>query len=261
MSTGLAAAVSGVLAGGAVLAAGAARRDAVARLATLGAGADRAGGGSRLGVRWWPRRPRGGAELAQPDLPLLCGELAAVMRAGLPPFSAWEALAERGGPQARVCRQVLAAARPTTGPARGSPVGTGLAAAVQVVAAEVGSARARDRSGPLRWLALGLAVSDRSGAPMADVLGRLTVALRAEAAAEADRAAVMAGPRATAGVLSLLPVAGGGLGMLIGADPVRTLLTSPGGRVCLVVGLLLWAAGVWWALGLVRRAERAGAGP
>jgi tight adherence protein B len=200
------------------------------------------------------------------DLPMLCGELAAVMRAGSPPFAAWQALAERRGPQARLCRQVLAAARPPQGPARGGPLrdagtGTGLAAAVRVVAAEVRAAGGRDGSGPLRWLALGLAVSDRSGAPMADVLGRLTVALRAEAAAEADRAAVMAGPRATAAVLSLLPVAGVGLGVLIGADPVRALVTMPAGRGCLVVGLLLWAVGVWWASALLRRAERAGSGP
>lgn len=263
MSTGLVALVSAVLAGGAVAAAGAARRTALARLTALGMGAPD-GGGSGAG-RWAGSLPLRRARPTQVDLPLLCGELAAVMRAGLPPAAAWQALAERRGPQARVCRQVLAAARTTTGPAAGSPfgasTGTGLAAAVQVVAGEAGAARGMDRSAPLRWLALGLAVSDRSGAPTADVLGRLAVALRAEAAAEADRAAVMAGPRATAAVLSVLPVGGVGLGMLIGADPVRALATAPAGRVCLVAGLLLWGAGVGWALALLRRAERAGTRP
>jgi tight adherence protein B len=89
----------------------------------------------------------------------------------------------------------------------------------------------------------------------------LTVALRAEAGAEADRAAAMAGPKATAGVLSLLPVAGIALGMLIGADPAGTLFTTPLGRGCLLVGFALWVLGVWWARRLVDRATRAGLQP
>jgi tight adherence protein B len=109
----------------------------------------------------------------------------------------------------------------------------------------------------LRWLAVATSVSDRTGAPAADCVDRLAAAVRAELAAADERAAALAGPQATAQVLGWLPAAGVVLGALVGADPVRVLLLTGPGRLCLVAGLLLWAAGRGWSRALVRRAAAA----
>ena len=93
---------------------------------------------------------------------------------------------------------------------------------------------------------------------MAEVLERFAAAVRADVAAAADREAALAGPRATAMVLSWLPLGGVGLGLLLGADPVGTLVGTVPGRTCLVTGPDVLAARPVVDGGLVRRAERAG---
>lgn len=65
----------------------------------------------------------------------------------------------------------------------------------------------------------------------------------------------LAGPRATAMVLALLPVVGVGLGQLMGAAPLGVLLGGGLGGVLLVVGVGLDCAGLLWA----ERIGRAGA--
>ena len=57
----------------------------------------------------------------------------------------------------------------------------------------------------------------------------------------------LAGARATAMVLALLPVVGVGLGQLMGAAPLRVLLGGGPGGVLLLGGVLLDCAGLLWA--------------
>ncbi|WP_102144800.1 type II secretion system F family protein [Mycobacterium hubeiense] len=59
--------------------------------------------------------------------------------------------------------------------------------------------------------------------------------------------AAMAGARTTAAVLAGLPLLGVGLGQLIGADPLRFLLSGGGGGWLLVVGVVLACAGLTWS--------------
>ena len=47
----------------------------------------------------------------------------------------------------------------------------------------------------------------------------------------------------------------GMLGTVMGADPLHALLHTGAGLACLVAGGALEALGLWWALGIVRRAE------
>lgn len=56
----------------------------------------------------------------------------------------------------------------------------------------------------------------------------------------------MAGARATAAVLAGLPAVGVGLGQLIGADPLRFLVSGGFGGWLLVIGVLLACAGLLW---------------
>jgi tight adherence protein B len=57
----------------------------------------------------------------------------------------------------------------------------------------------------------------------------------------------MAGARATATVLTGLPVLGVGLGELIGADPLRFLLSGGVGGWLLIVGVMLACCGLLWS--------------
>jgi tight adherence protein B len=185
------------------------------------------------------RTPPAGAG-AVPDPAELCEHLAAAFRAGLPPARTWALLAGRPGPFAHLAAG--AALRTELGLSGGRSL-----------------LRAAGRHGvAVVPLAAALDLCERSGAPTADVLERLALGLRAEAAAATDARIALAGPKATAGVLSLLPVAGLGLGVLLGVDTVHVLVSTPAGHACLVLGLAAWGAGRWWIRSLVASAGSAG---
>ncbi|MFB7555371.1 type II secretion system F family protein [Streptomyces brevispora] len=93
------------------------------------------------------------------------------------------------------------------------------------------------------------------GAGLAAGLDRLEGALRAERRRREELRAQLAGAWSTVAVLALLPVLGMGLGAALGAHPLRVLLHSTAGLVCLVMGGLLEAAGLLWAGRIVRAGE------
>lgn len=105
----------------------------------------------------------------------------------------------------------------------------------------------------------------RSAWRLAEEVGATASAVTASAAASvrerraaADRTAVVvAGPRASMLLLSALPLAGPVAAVLVGLAPSR-LYDSTASRLLAVAGLLLSAAGWWWARGLLRRARRPG---
>ncbi|MEU8031091.1 type II secretion system F family protein, partial [Streptomyces sp. NPDC049099] len=108
---------------------------------------------------------------------------------------------------------------------------------------------------------LGLAACWRvavdQGAGLAQGLDRLDAALRAERDQSADLRAQLAGARATAVLLAVLPALGLLLGTAMGADPLRVLLHTGAGLGCLATGSAFEAAGLWWAVRIVRGAEAA----
>jgi tight adherence protein B len=114
-----------------------------------------------------------------------------------------------------------------------------------------------DRNGGagLRRLAACWQVSERSGSGLAPSVSRLAATLRDEEQVRREVAAQLAGPRATAVLLALLPVFGLAMGNALGADPLRVLVGTPLGQGCLVLGLLLEAAGLLWTARITRRAE------
>jgi tight adherence protein B len=152
----------------------------------------------------------------------------------------------RGGAEPR---SALAAAAAAAHPA--------VAAAARSPAADVtGALAAVDEDvGLLSDLAAAWRVVELTGAPLAGPAARLAAAARADEAVRREVAAQLAGPRATALLLAVLPVSGILLGTGLGADPVGFLLTTPPGRVCLLVGTLLVAAGVSWTEAIAARAE------
>jgi len=187
-------------------------------------------------------RPREPAAAGAPDAAELAEHLAAAFRAGLPPARTWAVLASRPGPSAALAAAV--AVRTDLGlPGGRSLLGSAGRHATAVVP-----------------LAAALDLCERSGAPTADVLDRLAAGLRAEAAAASDARIALAAPRATAAVMSVLPVAGLGLGALLGVDTLHVLAGTTAGHACLVLGAAAWGAGRWWIGRLVAAARSAGDG-
>ncbi|OPF79004.1 hypothetical protein VT50_0217345 [Streptomyces antioxidans] len=96
------------------------------------------------------------------------------------------------------------------------------------------------------------------GAGLAAGLDRVAAALRAERDQRESLDAKLAGARATALGLAVLPIVGLALGGLMGSNPLHVLLHTPAGLGCLLVGGLLEWAGLVWTGRMVRAAREPG---
>jgi tight adherence protein B len=165
--------------------------------------------------------------------------LGAELRAGRSPADALAAASGvAGGPLA----QALAAA------SSGSRFGADPARAL------LGSAELTAVPELVRGLAACLQVCGTTGSSLAAAVDRLAEALGAEHAQRLAVDAELAGPRATAGLLAVLPLAGIALAAGLGARPVHVLLHTPVGLGCLAGGLALDGLGLWWTGRLVAAA-------
>ncbi|AXK86875.1 hypothetical protein IU443_06425 [Nocardia farcinica] len=97
-------------------------------------------------------------------------------------------------------------------------------------------------------------VAERHGLALAELLTAARVDLAGRIRFRARSAAAMAGARATASVLSGLPLLGLGLGQLMGADPLRILFTTSAGDILLPLGTALACAGLLWTDAITRKA-------
>jgi tight adherence protein B len=181
-----------------------------------------------------------GAEFSRDDAAELCGRVAALSRAGLPATRVWQVLADSPGRTAEAARVVAGMLA----------VGGSTAAGLRLAAGRLTGPGAE----ALAWLAVASEVIDRSGAPAALVLDEVASGLLAQLAEADEREVALAGPRATASVLALLPLVGMALGALIGVNVPAVLLGTPAGWVCAVAGALLWGTGRTWSSRLVRSA-------
>ncbi|GAA1976842.1 hypothetical protein GCM10009718_11430 [Isoptericola halotolerans] len=96
------------------------------------------------------------------------------------------------------------------------------------------------------------------GAPLGRVLEAVGDALVAQAEADAEQEASLAGPQTTARVLLWLPVLGAVLGTVLGADPVATATDGGAGTAAVLLGVLALLAGRTWTRRLVDVARAAG---
>ncbi|WP_431783904.1 type II secretion system F family protein [Streptomyces chumphonensis] len=169
----------------------------------------------------------------------LCAALAAEVRAGRQPEQALPTVIEIGGA------------------ALGGP-GADVLAAVRFggdVPAALRRAAELPGAGGLAGVAACWRVAVDGGAGLADGLDRVAGALRAERDQREELRAQLAGPRATAVTLALLPVFGVLLGTAMGAKPLHFLLHSPAGWALLTGAVLLECAGLAWTRRIVQVAE------
>lgn len=154
-----------------------------------------------------------------------CDVLAAELTAGRPPTEALESAAT-------VCPDLQIA---TAAAKLGGDV-----PATLTITAESPGAEA------LKALAAAWRVAEESGAAFATITERLAESLRADESLRRQITATLAGPRATARLLAILPLFGTFIGYAIGANPLTFLLNSPPGWLCLALGLLLTITGLHW---------------
>lgn len=136
------------------------------------------------------------------------------------------------------------------------------AATVQQIGGDVPEilrARAvRPGHGGLGDLARAWQVSSSTGAPMAPALEEVAVGLASDESLRSVVSAELSAPRSTGKVMAVLPLVGIGLGYLLGGRPLEWLLAGPLGWACLLLGLLLAAAGVLWIESLAQAAAAGG---
>nr|WP_280269195.1 hypothetical protein [Nocardia wallacei] len=96
-------------------------------------------------------------------------------------------------------------------------------------------------------------VADRHGLALADLLAAARADLLSRRRFRDRTVAVLAGARATATVLAGLPLLGIALGQLLGAAPLRVLLTPGLGTILLPLGTALICAGLLWTDTITRR--------
>lgn len=107
----------------------------------------------------------------------------------------------------------------------------------------------------LRQLAACWRVGIAHGAGLASSVERLALSVQSQFELRDLLDSEMAAPRATARMLSLLPVVGIAMGYLLGADPLRWFLGSQIGVVVLAGALALTVAGALWTRRIVRRVD------
>jgi tight adherence protein B len=161
------------------------------------------------------------------------------LRAGAHPAAALGGLAADGP----LARAVLGPA------ATAAALGDGIPAAL---AAEAG--RRPAVASDLRRVSRTWALAERHGIPPADLLTGVLDDMRLRITTAGRIRAQLAGPRATAAVLTALPGLGICLGELVGAAPLAVLRSGVLGQLLVVVGVGLAATGAAWAHRITRGA-------
>lgn len=226
------------------------RRPVAAAPAVLGAltGALLAGPGGALAgafaaVVTQRRRARhhaaGEAAGAADQLASAVARITEELRAGSHPAAALGGVAADGPLARRLLAPAAAAAR----------LGDGIAPALRR-----GAAERPDTATDVERIALAWSLAERHGIPLAELLDRAQADIRWRVRFGATVRAQLAGPRATAAVLTALPLLGIGLGQLVGADPLGVLRGGLLGQALLVVGVALMAAGGAWSDRILRSA-------
>ena len=98
----------------------------------------------------------------------------------------------------------------------------------------------------LAALAACWAAAERHGIAFAEAVRGIEQGLRERIAGRRELAAELAGVRATAGLLAVLPLLGLALGSALGGDPLDLMLHNTVGELCLAAGAGLSMVGIWW---------------
>ena len=188
-------------------------------------------------------------------LPLLVHQLAGLLEAGRTPVQLWaDAASLQRDAEAALPGNLLS---PTLDrAARAALLGMSPVSVLRRAARETSGLHA------MLWsdLAACVQAAERSGAPLAGILARYAQGLEAILDSRAARASALSGPQATVRLLTWLPLAGLGLGFLLGTNPLAVLAQSPLGWAAAGTGTVLGLAARFWSRRLIVRAVPPGEG-
>jgi tight adherence protein B len=200
--------------------------------------------GTGAAALWRHRRSARAAELlaatASGQLADALARMTDELRVGSHPATALDGVRQDGPWAEEVLGPAAAAAR----------LGDDVPAALRRAAAKGSGSSAAD----LERVAAAWALADRHGAPLALLLDGALSDIRWRVAFGARVRAQLAGPRATAAVLTALPALGLGLGHLMGADPLGVLRDGLLGQALLLVGTGFVVVGLLWTERILRAA-------
>ena len=111
-------------------------------------------------------------------------------------------------------------------------------------------------SGELRLLSQAWSLTEDLGVPLAQAVRTTAGLLEARLAHERRLAGAVAGANATVNVLTVLPLGGPLLGLMLGIGPAELYGGSRLTQASLVLGLLLAGIGRWWVHRMVRAVAR-----
>lgn len=133
--------------------------------------------------------------------------------------------------------------------ARDAPVLAPAAAAARL-GADIGAELERASSVPgqagMAAVAAAWRISERSGAPVAEVLAEVAENLRRQRQLQAVIDAELAAARTSGNIMAALPLFAVGLGFVAGTNPVEFLLGGVLGQVLVLLAVTLTAGGVLW---------------
>jgi tight adherence protein B len=204
--------------------------------------------GVSAAVRTRTQRRRADADHLSTALAEVIGALASDLAVGRSPAQALGGLADEAASDPNADSTRLRLARLLRPIAETARLGGSVPEALR--AASTG-----DGCSALARVAAAWQLAESSGAPVATVLGRVGSAIRQHADHVRDVRAELAGPRASARLLAMLPVLGLLMGTGIGAHPVHVLLETTYGQLALCAGVALELAGLFWTDRIARRAE------
>ena len=205
--------------------------------------------GSVRGVAWgrarhWLSRRPAAAVTAQ-DLLGLLEALAPTLEAGMAPASALRIAADARTGTGRL-DPVTALAR---GMASAAADGATLGPLWREAARSAGSAE-------LLLLAQAWSLTEDMGAPLAGAVRTTASMLEARIAHERRLAAAAAGAKATVNMLTVLPIGGPLLALVLGIGPAELYAGSQLTQGSLALGLCLAGIGRWWSRRMVRAVAR-----
>jgi tight adherence protein B len=175
------------------------------------------------------RRSRTKSEPDAATAPDTVLRVAVLLQAGIVPARAWAHVAEAGDPVAVAVRAEVE---------RGMPVPRAIA----------------ERGGIWREIGSAWRVAETVGAPLAESLRGIAAALR-DAQESADEVRVaLAEPAGTARLMGWLPFVAVLLGIALGFDTLRVLVSTPPGIACAIGGVACVVASRRWTAALVSRA-------
>lgn len=111
-------------------------------------------------------------------------------------------------------------------------------------------------SAELFLLAQAWSLTEDMGAPLAQAVHTTAGLLEARIAHERRLAAAVAGARATVNVLTVLPIGGPLIGLVLGIGPRELYASSHLTQVSLVLGVCLAGIGRWWVRRMIRAVAR-----